>query len=223
MSEHASPLTEPGSVDAGGQNVHVRALAIALARDGHHVTVHARRTSAEQPDRVGLAAGVTVEHLPAGPPEAIDKDLPLPHMEEMAANLGRSWEHDRPDVVHAHFWMSGKASMHAASGLGIPVVQTFHALGVVKRREQGAADTSPPDRLAIEERLARSVDRIVATCADEVGELTALGAHPERISVVPCGVDLDLFTPAGPVARRRVVLQVDRRDVAAGAAEPRLR
>ncbi len=34
VSEHASPLAALGGVDAGGQNVHVAALAEALARLG---------------------------------------------------------------------------------------------------------------------------------------------------------------------------------------------
>ena len=35
VSEHASPLATLGGVDAGGQNVHVAALAAALAGRGH--------------------------------------------------------------------------------------------------------------------------------------------------------------------------------------------
>jgi glycogen synthase len=60
------------------------------------------------------------------------------------------WTAEPPDVVHAHFWMSGMASLPAARAVGVPVVQTFHALGVVKRRHQGADDTSPPQRIDTE-------------------------------------------------------------------------
>jgi glycosyltransferase involved in cell wall biosynthesis len=69
---------------------------------------------------------------------------------------------------------------------------------VVKRRHQGARDTSPPGRIADETRIARGVDRIVATCTDEVFELLRMGADRHRISVVPCGVDLDRFGVDGP-------------------------
>jgi glycosyltransferase involved in cell wall biosynthesis len=98
--------------------------------------------------------------------------------------------------------MSGLAGLAAARPLGIPVVHTFHALGVVKRREQGAADTSPPERVDVEQRLAREVDRVVATSSDEAFELMRFGLRAERISVVPCGVDLRLFTMAGPAEDR---------------------
>jgi glycosyltransferase involved in cell wall biosynthesis len=98
--------------------------------------------------------------------------------------------------------MSGLAALHAGRPLGLPVVQTFHALGVVKRRHQGAKDTSPPSRLRDERFLARQADRIVATCSDEVFELVRMGADLHRITVVPCGVDLGLFRPDGPAEPR---------------------
>ena len=203
VSEHASPLATLGGVDAGGQNVHVAELARGLARRGHEVVVHTRRDSPGLPARVDFAPGVTVHHVDAGPPRAISKDRLLPHMGELADRLAEDWAARRPAIVHAHFWMSGLASLDAAWRLGVPVVQTFHALGVVKRRHQGPADTSPPERSAIERDVVVAADRIVATCTDEVFELLRLGADRRRIAVVPCGVDLDVFTPTGPTRARR--------------------
>jgi D-inositol-3-phosphate glycosyltransferase len=202
VSEHASPLAVLGGADAGGQNVHVAALSAALARRGAEVAVHTRRDDPALAPRVQAASGVTVVHVDAGPAEPIPKDDLLPHMDEFAARLRRSFRDDPPDVVHAHFWMSGRAALAAARPLGIPVVQTFHALGVVKRRHQGARDTSPPTRIREEVILAREADRIVATCSDEVFELVRMGADLRRVAVVPCGVDLGLFRPDGPAARR---------------------
>jgi D-inositol-3-phosphate glycosyltransferase len=202
VSEHASPLAMLGGADAGGQNVHVAALAAALARRGTEVVVHTRRDDPALPDRVAAAPGVTVEHVDAGPPHPIPKDQLLPHMNEFAARLRRSWQVDPPDVVHAHFWMSGRAALAACRPLGLPLVQTFHALGVVKRRHQGAKDTSPPSRIREEAMLAKEADRIVATCSEEVFELVRMGADLRRIAVAPCGVDLGLFRPDGPAEPR---------------------
>jgi D-inositol-3-phosphate glycosyltransferase len=198
VSEHANPLAVVGGVDAGGQNVHVAALAAGLAARGHDVVVHTRRDDPSTPRRVPLCDGVVVDHVPAGPALALPKDDLLPHMPAFGRQLAEAWAAEPPDVVHAHFWMSGIASLHGARGLGIPVVQTFHALGTVKRRHQGAADTSPPDRLRLEAALVRRVDGIVATCTDEVRELLQMGARRDTVDVVPCGVDLRLFTPTGP-------------------------
>lgn len=204
VSEHASPLAMPGShPDAGGQNVYVAALAQAVAKLGCDVVVYTRRTSGEEPKRVRMAPGVTVELVDAGPAEPIFRDDLFPYMPEFAGNLRRAWASERPDVVHSHFWMSGWAALEAAEPLGIPVVHTFHALGIVKRRHQGRKDTSPPARLGVEREIVRRVDRIVATCTDEVFELLRIGARIGSISIVPCGVNLENFRTDGPADPRR--------------------
>lgn len=202
VSEHASPLALLGGEDAGGQNVHVACLAQAMAAMGLDVVVHTRRDDPALPDRVALADGYVVHHVTAGPPERLPKDALLPFMGAFARGLMDAWRDDRPDVVHAHFWMSGLASLRAGRAAGVPVAQTFHALGHVKRRHQGGADTSPDSRLTHEARLMREADRLIATCSDEVFELLRGGAPRRRVSVVPCGVDTGRFTPDGPRAPR---------------------
>ena len=202
VSEHASPLAVLGGVDAGGQNVHVAELSAALVRAGHEVAVYTRRDDPGLPERVRVRQGYTVVHVPAGPPEHLPKDELLDHMGTFAGYLADQWQADRPDVAHAHFWMSGVATQLAARTVRVPTVQTFHALGVVKRRHQGAADTSPSVRLKLERLLARNASWIASTCSDEVLELTRMGRTRNRVSVVPCGVDLDMFSTEGPVAAR---------------------
>ncbi|HEX5365589.1 MAG TPA: glycosyltransferase, partial [Acidimicrobiales bacterium] len=199
VSEHASPLAVLGRADAGGQNVHVAALATHLARRGCEVTVSTRADAPGLPRRVRMAPGVTVDHVRAGPPAPVPKDQMWRHMPAFAHQLRRRWAARRPDVVHAHFWMSGWAALEAARSLPDPprCVQTFHALGVVKRRHQGDADTSPPVRTTVEQRILREADHVVATCTDELGELVALGGDPERISVIPCGIEPAAFRPDG--------------------------
>jgi D-inositol-3-phosphate glycosyltransferase len=198
VSEHASPLAALGGVDAGGQNVYVARLGEELARRGHDVTVYTRRDATGLPDRVALPGGAVVEHVPAGPPEPVPKDGLFPYMPAFGAYLARAWERERPDAVHAHFWMSGLAARIGAHPHGVPLVQTFHALGTVKRRHQGHEDTSPPERIGVERQLGRGCARVLATCADEVQELAALGVPPSRVSVVPCGVDVRHFRPGVP-------------------------
>ncbi|MCW2767993.1 MAG: hypothetical protein JWO11_3952 [Nocardioides sp.] len=195
VSEHADPLAALGGADAGGQNVHVAALAAGLARRGHEVTVYTRRDTTGAPTTLRCEDGYVVRRVTAGPPTEVPKDDLLQYMPDFGDRLGEHLRADPVDLVHAHFWMSGIASLRAARGTGIPVVQTFHALGSVKRREQGSADTSPPSRIDHERRLCRDVDHVVATCSDEIAELRALGLSPPRASIIPCGVDTDLFRP----------------------------
>ncbi|MBX6357854.1 MAG: glycosyltransferase [Micromonosporaceae bacterium] len=204
ISEHASPLAALGGVDAGGQNLHVAELSAALARQGHEVRVYTRRDAVRQPATVEVTDGVTVVHVPAGPAEPIGKDQLLPYMGDFGAWVARQWRDGTwvPDVVHAHFWMSGLAAVRAGRECGVPVVQTYHALGTIKRRYQGVKDTSPRERVGYERALGRAVDRVIAQCRDEVAELVRLGVPRGRISVVPSGVDLQRFTPDGPQVPR---------------------
>ncbi|WP_445442643.1 glycosyltransferase [Clavibacter sp. km1a] len=204
ISEHASPLATIGGVDAGGQNVHVAALSAALADEGHTVTVYTRRDDPELPARVAFAPGVEVVHLDAGPARAVPKDDLLPHMGELADGLLADWRTNRPDVVHSHFWMSGIAALDAAARLASspvgaaaapPVLHTFHALGSVKRRHLGAEDTSPAERAALEPGVGRRADAVIATCSDEAAELVRAGVDAARITVIPCGVDIEHFMP----------------------------
>ncbi|PRX96175.1 glycosyltransferase [Allonocardiopsis opalescens] len=202
VSEHASPLAALGGADAGGQNVHVGALATELGRRGHRVTVYTRRDDPGLDREVPYAPGVAIRHVDAGPPERLPKDELLPYMAGFGAELAKDWAADPPDVAHAHFWMSGVAVREGARELGIPMVQTFHALGTVKRRFQGDGDTSPPERIGLERAVGEDFAAIIATCRDEARELRSMGIPRRRTSVVPCGVDLSRFTPDGPVARR---------------------
>ncbi len=208
VSEHANPLAAIGGVDAGGQNVHVAALAGGLVERGHDVTVFSRRDATSVPVRVRAPEGYVVEHVPAGPPSDVPKDELLQYMPAFGDYLAERWRAEPYDVVHAHFWMSGLAAVQAARTTGVPVLQTFHALGTVKKRHQGAQDTSPPTRLALERSLCRSVDHVIATCSDEVTELRAMGLPDDRATVIPCGVDTDAFRPLLVTRGDRPVLLV---------------
>jgi glycosyltransferase involved in cell wall biosynthesis len=196
VSEHASPLALLGGVDAGGQNVHVAALAVGLAELGADVVVHTRRDDPTLPRSFELAPGVTVDHVDAGPAEPLSKDDLLPWMGEFADDLHRQWSRLRPDVVHAHFWMSALAAVDAAARLDVPVAVTYHALGLEKRRNQGDADTSPSERCDIEAWLAVACDHVIATSRAERATMLDFGAEPARVTVIPCGVDLGRFRPA---------------------------
>ena len=203
VSEHASPLAMLGGVDAGGQNTHVAELATALARHGHEVRVYTRRDSKDAPETVPFTEGVVVEHVPAGPPRVLPKDELLPYMGEFGRWLAARWDKGFvPDVVHAHFWMSGLAALTATAATRIPVVVTFHALGTVKRRHQGNKDTSPDKRIGLERELGLLADRVIAQGAEEVEELGRMGVPRASIVVIPSRVNTDLFAPTGPTAER---------------------
>jgi glycosyltransferase involved in cell wall biosynthesis len=143
-------------------------------------------------------------------------------MGDFGRYLAQVWRSGPPDVVHSHFWMSGVAALRATRELGLPLLHTYHALGTVKRRHQQRADTSPPQRIALEREVGLACDRVVATCRDEVDELARMGVPSSKVCVVPCGVDTALFTPRGPAMARgplpHRVLQLGRLVPRKGAA-----
>ena len=201
ISEHASPLAALGGTDAGGQNAHVAELSAALAGQGHEVRVYTRRDDPDPPPVVGID-GYQVVHVPAGPAEPVAKDDLLPYMGDFAEWMAADWRTWLPDVAHAHFWMSGLAAVTAGRACEVPVVQTYHALGSVKRRHQGAADTSPKHRIAYERQLGRAVDRVIVQCQDEIRELLLLGLPRTGMTLVPSGVNTERFRPDGPAEPR---------------------
>ena len=107
------------------------------------------------------------------------------------------------DVMHANFFMSGAAALRVKAALGIPLVMTFHALGRVRRRHQGADDGFPDDRFAIEDALVNESDCVIAECPqDQVDLLELYDADPARIVTVPCGFDAQEFMPVERQAAR---------------------
>jgi D-inositol-3-phosphate glycosyltransferase len=211
VSEHAGPYDSLGGPDAGGQNVYVAGLATELARRDIEVTVYTRRQTTDHAPRVRFTENVTVEYVEAGPCKSIPRDGLLPYMQPFGAALQSRWTVNRPDIVHAHYWMSGLACLEAVRALRIPYAQTFHALGSVKQRLLKDQDTSPKERVPSEILLSRVADAVIATSAAEVTELTQMQALRRQISVVPCGVDIKLFSPLGsaeekPTHRKRIVV-----------------
>jgi glycosyltransferase involved in cell wall biosynthesis len=211
ISEHASPLATLGGEDSGGQNVYVAELAQRLGVMGYRVDVFTRRDDARLPEVVPFSEGVRVVNLAAGPAQTVPKDEIFPFMGEFRDAFYRFTESKAYDLVHANFWMSGWVACEAKRDLGLPFAQTFHALGEVKKREQGEADTSPPERRTAEMRILEEMDRVLATCPAEVEELITLyDADLDRLTLVPCGVDVGTFRPVDRDEARRELGLPDR-------------
>jgi glycosyltransferase involved in cell wall biosynthesis len=204
VSAHANPLAL-GGPGTGGHHTHVAALAGALGRLGHEVRVYTRRDDPGADETVRLAENVAVEHVPAGPAEPMPVDELLPLMGDFGRALAARWDEGAerapgPDVVHAHFWLSGLAALTATAERRRSVIVTYHGLGAVKRRHLRERDTSPEPRIGLERTLGTLADRVVAQCEDEVTELGRMGVRRADTVIVPSGVDVDRFGPTGPVA-----------------------
>jgi D-inositol-3-phosphate glycosyltransferase len=209
ISDHASPLAAPGSIDCGGQNVYVAHVAAELARLGYQVDIFTRRDSAAQRQLVAWRDNIRVIHVPAGPARYVPKEAMLPYMDAFADFMAAFARRHRIayDVAHANFFMSGRVAQQLRQALGLPFVITFHALGLVRRAAQGAADGFPAERVAIEHALMRDADCIIAECAqDRLDMERHYGAARSRIEIVPCGFDPRELWPARAQARTRLGL-----------------
>jgi len=211
ISEHASPLALLGGEDAGGQNVYVSEVSTKVANFGYEVDVFTRRESTGVPEVTSWSEGVRIISLRAGPLEYLKKDMLLPLMPEFRDNLIRFAEDGGRvyDVIHANFWMSAWVGCELKQRWNIPLVVTFHALGKIKRLHQGAADTSPSERIAVELRVIDEADVLIAQCPSEKEELIELyGADENRIVIVPSAVDVETFRPI-PRREARKIIGVD--------------
>ena len=208
ISEHASPVALLGGVDAGGQNVYVDAVSRGLAAHGYETDVFTVRGELAHPEVVAWADGVRVIEIPVGAGGPLLKDALWPYMPAFRDAIGHivDREDTRYDLIHGNFWMSGWVTAELGSRWRVPTVHIFHATGVTKLREQGAADTSPAGRIEVEKEVVRSVDRLIAQCPAERDELLAdYGAGADQIALIPSAVDTDRFQPVDKQVARRAL------------------
>ncbi len=200
VSMHTSPADLPGSGDAGGMNVVEYHQAFALARLGHRVDLITRRSDPAQPEIVELSDAVRLLHLPAGPPSRLAKSLIDAHVKEFSAGLaglGGGY-----DVLHSHHWMSGVAALPVARRWAVPHVQSFHSVAALpgSALSEGEPPESPA-RVPGERLVATESDAVIAISAAEARTVVErCGAEPDRVVIVPPGVDRAIFHAGVPLA-----------------------
>lgn len=206
ISLHTSPLIQPGTGDSGGMNVYVRELAGALAHAGVRCRVYVRRWHDDLPDRVEVEPGMEVVHVTAGPVDLAKEKLAAV-VDEFTAGVYGDLRTDPVDVLHANYWLSGEVGHRLKHELDVPLVSTFHTLARVKA---ATGDPEPRRRIDAEARVVRCSDVITASGDAEAEQLVGLyDADPERIEIVPPGVDHAFFSP-GPRRGARWALGLDR-------------
>ena len=208
ISEHASPVALLGGVDAGGQNVYVDAVSRGLATHGYDTDVFTVASDPRLPETVAWADGVRVVNVPVGTPGPLPKDALWPRMPAFRDAIAHFAIRDgaRYDLIHGNFWMSGWVGAELGLHWRMPSVQIFHATGITKAREQGAADSSPLGRVAVEKCVVHAVDRLIAQCPAERDELLAdYGARPDQIALIPSAVDVERYRPIAPDAARQTL------------------
>ena len=221
LSIHSCPLGRPGGKDTGGMNVYVRELARELGRQGHRVDVFTHWHDASEPEIVALGENARLVHLRGGD-EATDKQTLFNYLPEIATNLEnfRKGEKISYDLIFSHYWLSGWTGRLVNSAWRIPHAIMFHTTGAVKN-SLGIGENEPPLRIMSERLLMRECDRIIASTEREKEMLGSLYDAPsEKVAVIPCGVNLELFRPMDRGwARRQIGIRSDKLALYAGRIE----
>ena len=199
LSVHACPLAKLGGRDSGGANVYVRELARELGRRGIEVDVFTRWREKDDPGIQWLGENARVVHIASGPMGYWPKMDVYEHLDEFATRLQAhvAAEGTRYDLIHSHYWLSAEVARALAPRWRLPRIQMFHTLGLVKREVMDEDIDGESDvRIAIERRAVRESAAVTAASEIELGELLDLyDAEREKLHIIPCGVDPDLFRP----------------------------
>jgi D-inositol-3-phosphate glycosyltransferase len=197
LSYHTCPIATLGGKDTGGMNVYVRELTRSLGTAKIRVDVFTRSQDEHVPHVIhDLGNGNRVIHIPAGPETPLPRDRWAEFIGAFSDGILRFQEggKDPYDLIHSHYWLSGLAGLRLRREWGVPMVQMFHTLGVMKSRLGGTIEDR--DRIAAERSLLASADRVIAATPAERMQLQWLyQADLRKVVVIPPGVDLAVFRP----------------------------
>ena len=184
----------------GGIATHVDGLARAMHRAGHEVVICSLHHPGEPADAV--IEGVRVLRADTALPWLPD-DEPVARMAsanhqlvQLAAQLG-DW---RPEVVHAHDWLTAWAGDTLKILLGVPLVATIHA--TERGRHGGHLPPGLPGTInAVEWWLTYQAREVIACSRFMVREVVgSFELPPEKVHLVPNGVDTARWRARGGAA-----------------------
>ncbi len=197
ISAHSCPVGTLGAKDTGGMSVYIVEIARELGKQGHLVDAYTRVHDPRDKQIYELGQNARLIHLRAGEVKQIPKLAVYSYLPEFACNLEDFRKHNdlQYDLVFSHYWLSGWVGEYLQQWWHVPHITMFHTLGAVKNAI-GIGEDEPELRIETERDVARSCHHTIATTEKEKEELILhYGASPARISVIPCGVNLELFQP----------------------------
>jgi D-inositol-3-phosphate glycosyltransferase len=223
LSVHSCPTRRLGGKDTGGMSVYIRELARELGRRGHWVDIYTRAHDPADDQIVELGESARLIHLEAGGVQDIHKLVVYSYLADLLCELESFTDRNglQYDLIHSHYWLSGWLGRCVQRSWDVPHITMFHTLGAVKN-VIGMGEDEPELRIWAEKELAKDCHRIIAATEGEKEDLIRYcDASPETISVIPCGVNLDLFQPVDKeVARRQLGFDGDRIILFVGRIDP---
>jgi D-inositol-3-phosphate glycosyltransferase len=207
ISMHTSPTASLGQNANGGLNVYVREICTAFSDRGIATDIFTRKQSIEDPNVEPLARFSRVIYLPAG--NGLDKYSLYREVPSFAAQVldFAAAENINYDLLYSHYWLSGEVACLLRPQLSTGWAHIGHTLGLVKNRTLAAGARPEPElRIRVEGELAQQANLLIASTADEAQELIdSYGAVPQRVYIVPPGVDLGTFQPIERAEARRKI------------------
>ncbi len=206
LSIHSDPLGKLGTRDTGGMSIYIQELSRELGRAGHHVDIFTKSSGEGHSDTMRIADNVRVIYLKTPGSRHIAGNKLYLHLPELWSSLEmfRLRNSLSYDLVHSHYWVSGQIGTIAQKRWDVPHLLTLHTTGIVKKIS--CYEQEPTDRLVSEKRLANQCDLILAPTVREKNYITKyLKVPDDRIRLVPCGVNLDRFSPFDKEKAREVL------------------
>lgn len=207
LSIHSDPIGVLGTRDTGGMSVYIRELARELGKCGHHIDIYTRSLAGDDHRVTNLYENVRLVHLGIPNGRSLSKLAMYPFLPKYfrAIENFRRAENLSYDIVHSHYWLSGKLGHMSQELWECPHVTTFHTLGKIKN-QTGVGRLEPDFRIAAEREIAQNCQRILAPTARERSNLIQFYDAPaEKINIVPCGVNLNIFKPIPKAEARRTL------------------
>lgn len=197
LSVHSSPLGKLGTKDTGGMSIYIRELAGELGKQGHIVDIYTRQQHQGGEQIIRLAENVRLIHLSAGPIGYLPKVNLYPFLPEFFRMIEKCRRHEktRYDIVQSNYWLSGRVGVWAQIYWHIPHFVLFHTLAAVKNMFS-VGIPEPALRFKVEKLVCKNSTRIVAETEREHKQLVTLyEVSPRKISIIPSGVNSDIFRP----------------------------
>jgi D-inositol-3-phosphate glycosyltransferase len=212
LSIHSNPIGELGTNDTGGMSVYIRELTSELAKRGHRIDIYTRLRNGRHQPVIDLFENVRLVHLGIPHSGSLSRLALYPYLTEFLNSMEafRSREGIEYDLIHSHYWLSGKLGSWAQELWDRPHLVMLHTLGQAKNCT-GVGRPEPELRIAAEKELVNTCHRIIAPTDREKDSLMHhYGVDGGKIGVVPCGVNLDLFQPVQKqVARKHLGFDAD--------------
>ncbi|MBU0768546.1 MAG: glycosyltransferase, partial [Proteobacteria bacterium] len=205
LSIHSSPIGDLGTQDTGGMSVYVREMAKELGRKGHHIDIFTQHNVGNYDPVIHLYDNVRLVHLSGGTHGNIAKSSLYDVLPKLFNELEsfRIKENIAYDIIHSHYWLSGVLGLKLQSSWNAYHLITYHTIGVVKNLTCPTENASEL-RLTKEKKLAKLCDRIIVPTQKEKAYLIEYYmASVDKIRIVPCGVNLELFKPMDKLSVRR--------------------